>query len=517
MTRSTGDRACPDCGAIFRRGYLRCPIDGAELHDFTTDPLEGRTLQGRYVIDHFVGGGANGRVYAARHVRLERRYAVKVLYGDLAADPTMRGRFEREAEAASKLQHPNVVPVIDAELAGGGLCYMVMDFVDGPTLESRLQVEGVWPEERTIEVLRQLASGLEHAHRHGLVHRDLKPDNILFTSADGDHARITDFGVAWVAAPAHGKALTRPGDLVGTPGYMAPEQLLGKAVDARTDLYALGMVGYRMVLGRHPFGGSEVELLDAALDRAVPPLSKLGIESPRLEPVLTRLTERDPDRRPLAAEDVLEALREDRPPRGSPLRPRWLAAAAIVTGLALGVVFAWPEPSPAPPERQPEVVAPRAGAERSAADAPLRPTDEPTGEPPAPEAADAPTPNRETAESDEAPQRSRAEPRDLAPRRRQTAPPEPAPPERRTRAPSATPSETRAPTPTVDELQALYSEVGKRLDALDRAGHPEIEALKTRYFSVPFVRALSDPALRPSVKEQLGRLAREARRASERP
>ncbi len=169
---------------MYRSGFERCPTDGTELEVFDEDPIVGATLAGQYVIDHCVGEGAMGRVYQAHHARLQRRkFAVKILLGDLAADPTMRQRFAQEAEAASRLQHPNVVSVLDFGKTDAGLLYLVMEFVEGDTLADRID-RGPVPERDTIKIAKQLCLGLTHAHDQGLVHRDFKPDNVALVERD---------------------------------------------------------------------------------------------------------------------------------------------------------------------------------------------------------------------------------------------------------------------------------------------------------------------------------------------
>jgi len=473
--------------------------------DFIEDPLIRRVLGERYIIERFVGGGASGRVYSARHVRLGRQYAIKVLYGELSADPLTRARFEREADAAAQLDHPHLVPVLDAQLGEGELAYMVMDFMEGPDLESKLQREGPWPEERVREVLRQLASGLEYAHARGLVHRDLKPENILFVSDDRDRVRIADFGVAWVSEPEPKPGLTKPGDLIGTPGYMAPEQLMGRPVDARTDLYALGMVGYRMLLGSHPYGNTEVELMNATLEGEGPELLRHGVDAPSLEPLLRALCRREPAERPNSAAEVLAELDAPRVPTiaqdGSRTRWRreWLGLAALVmVGIALGIWGA----SGRSPTRPDDVGATAKPSDSLAAPALVglgAGTATSTDRGPGPvEVKDG---ARISAEQDGSrPPSSRA--------------PQRAPPSSTAKSlrPSRPPPQRPTPPPaSVEELQSLYEDVGRRIDALDRAGHPRAEDLKIRYFAVPLVAALTRPELRAGVREQLRRLNRQAR------
>src|SRR5262245_49177488 len=189
---------CPVCLAEFRTGYDCCPADGAELAPAVGDPLIGAELAGRYVIEELVGEGSMGLIYRAHHVNLPRRFAVKILFGDLIADPRMRIRFAQEAALASRLSHPNVVSVVDFGRSVSGLLYMVMDYVEGEPLSDLIAREAPLEPLFAVRIARQLARGLGHAHKHGLVHRDFKPGNVLLERHEDDLLvpRILDFGLA---------------------------------------------------------------------------------------------------------------------------------------------------------------------------------------------------------------------------------------------------------------------------------------------------------------------------------
>jgi serine/threonine-protein kinase len=223
---------------VFRTDFVRCPSDGGELAVGSVDPLIGSTIADTYVIEALLGEGAMGRVYRAHHrVLANQRYAIKVLIGDFAASATMCQRFAREAESASRLDHPNVVSVIEYGRSERGLHYLVMDLVEGASLAS-LIAQGPMPAERVIRIAHQLCEGLEHAHGRGVIHRDFKPDNILIVADAGrDIARIADFGLAM--AIGTDPRLTTNG-VACTPAYAAPEQLRGGTIDHRVDLYGLG-------------------------------------------------------------------------------------------------------------------------------------------------------------------------------------------------------------------------------------------------------------------------------------
>jgi serine/threonine-protein kinase len=205
-----------------------------------------------YLIESEIGRGGMAVVYKATDLRLNRHVAIKVLPPDVAFNADVKTRFIREAQTAAQLSHPNIVPIYTVEDRDGeSLVYFVMSFVDGESLGVRLSREGAWPVDRTIRVLRDVADALAYAHSRGVVHRDIKPDNILIDRASG-RPLVTDFGIARAAAGE--TRLTVTGVAVGTPAYMSPEQALGeREVDGRSDLYSLAVVGYHMLVGETPF------------------------------------------------------------------------------------------------------------------------------------------------------------------------------------------------------------------------------------------------------------------------
>jgi serine/threonine-protein kinase len=304
---------CSTCGAIYHKDYPRCPSDGAEVVMADRDPLLGSVI-GHYTIIELVGEGGMGRVYLAHHVSLpNKRYAFKVLLGDHAASTAMRARFTREAERASQLDHPNVVKVVDFGQTQHGLLYIVMDYVEGPSLVTLID-DGAMAPARVVMLARAVCEGLVYAHTAGIVHRDLKPENILVTPGpDGPVPRLVDFGLA-LSIDQSDARLTESGMTMGTPAFAAPEQLAGKPIDHRADLYALGMTMFEMLTGGlQPFEGQLMEVVSARTTRDAPRLSqrvpKLGV--PRgLEDVVARLTRRRPDDRYASARQVIEALDE---------------------------------------------------------------------------------------------------------------------------------------------------------------------------------------------------------------
>src|SRR5687767_5469020 len=211
------------------------------------------SLAGRYSIDRELGRGGMGIVYLAREVHLDRMVAIKLLPPDKATDPMLREHFVREARLAAKLSHPNIIPIHSVDETGDFVFY-VMAFVHGETLAQRVRTRGPLTSSEGARVLREVAWALSHAHSHGLVHRDVKPDNIMLEFITG-RVLVTDFGIA---SAAH--EVARAG-ASGTPVFMSPEQALGKDVDARSDLYALGITAFYALTGRLPFEDTDTTRL----------------------------------------------------------------------------------------------------------------------------------------------------------------------------------------------------------------------------------------------------------------
>ena len=271
-----------------------------------------KTLAGSYTIERELGGGSMSRVFVATETSLGRKVVIKVLPPELMEGVSVE-RFKREIQTAAQLQHPHVVGVLSAGETNG-IPYYMMPFVEGQSLRRRLARTGAIPIAETIGILRDVAKALAYAHEHGVVHRDIKPDNVLIT---GGSAVVTDFGIAKAIAAARtgfGGAeahLTQTGSSLGTPAYMAPEQAAADpGINHRADIYAFGVMAYEMLAGRPPFHGRSAQhLLAAAMTELPEPISELRPETPPLlEELVARCLAKDPDARPQSAADLVKVL-----------------------------------------------------------------------------------------------------------------------------------------------------------------------------------------------------------------
>jgi serine/threonine-protein kinase len=260
------------------------------------------SLSGRYSLDREIGRGGMGIVYLAREVHLDRLVAIKLLPPERAADPSLRERFLREVRLAAKLSHPNIIPIHAVEERDDFVFY-VMAFVDGETLTERVRSRGPVTGSDGARIFREVAWALAYAHDQGFVHRDVKPDNILLERATG-RVLVADFGIAAALGNASVDGVS------GTPEFMSPEQVLGTALDARTDVYGLGASAFFAFSGRFPFeGATATEILAKHVATPAPPLSSLGLPVPRkVAALVDRCLAKDMDRRPASAHVVAEKL-----------------------------------------------------------------------------------------------------------------------------------------------------------------------------------------------------------------
>ncbi len=283
--------------------------------------LIGKTIGGRYTIKSAIGSGGMGHVYKAIQAPINREIAIKVLRVDLAGQEGVTERFKREAKAASLINHPNAITIFDFG-EDDGILYLAMEFLAGETLRQRLRREPAFTVDQALDAFESMAGALGAAHKVGVVHRDLKPDNIFIAKFDaaGEVVKVLDFGLAKLLDPgtsAPEDQLTRPELRLGTPRYMAPEQALGiQPIDSRCDVYALGLLLFEMLAGRAPFTGEDgMEVLAQRLRKESPKLSAIAPNknfSEQMDGFLARMLERDRNKRPADANEVLIQIREIR-------------------------------------------------------------------------------------------------------------------------------------------------------------------------------------------------------------
>ncbi len=280
-----------------------------ENQDFQPEARLGEIVDARYRLVEHLGTGGMASVYLAAHVQTGAQAAIKVLHPALMDNAEMSERFRREAHAARSIRHPNVVSVWDFGRLPDGCHYMVLEYIPGEDLCMRLHREKPFAQVRAAKIALQVADALVTAHAAGVVHRDLKPDNIMLIERGGDtdFVKVVDFGIAKVAVQ-RGPALTTIGSVFGTPEYMAPEQARGVAVDQRTDLYTVGIVLYEMLVGRSPFAHEQfARVLIGQMSKAPPPLPS-SID-PELAALVMQLLAKDPADRPQTAAELVARLR----------------------------------------------------------------------------------------------------------------------------------------------------------------------------------------------------------------
>src|SRR5437773_144072 len=297
---------CSSCGADVSGG------DGPTSTS-SVDIVRGRLqriIEGKYRIERLLGKGGMGQVFLAHDLTLEREVAIKVLPPDVAQDDQVVRRFQQEAKTAAKLDHPNIIPIYRVE-SEGGLNYFVMKYIAGTSLEDVLEQKHALPIDYIQRVLWEAGCALGHAHQRGVVHRDVKPANIMFDH-DG-RVMLTDFGISKALQAASG--FTGTGMIIGTPHYMAPEQAKGAAVDGRADQYSLGVVGYRMVTGELPYVGDSVHtILYKHIFEEVPRVSTKRADTPEfLVAALSRALSKEPGQRYPTMEEFATAVWPEQP------------------------------------------------------------------------------------------------------------------------------------------------------------------------------------------------------------
>lgn len=304
-------KICPICKQHFNDKTNICPTDGEVLDDHM-EAMVGQTLDGQYFIEALLGQGGMGAVFRAKHTLLGDQVAIKVMPSSLSSNPEYQRRFLREGKAARRFTHPNVVGVHDLRTTSDGMLYMVMEYVQGNSLSSELKKRRRFTPEEAVKLLSPIGEALDIAHSLGIIHRDIKPDNIMVgKTADGlETIKLLDLGIAKMQT-SDATALTIDGQILGTPHYMSPEQWNGEELDGRSDIYSLGITLYELVAGRKPFEGRTLESLACqhALNVATPLNEVIEDTSPEFAQVIARMMEKTASKRPATCRACFDELR----------------------------------------------------------------------------------------------------------------------------------------------------------------------------------------------------------------
>src|ERR1043165_682112 len=314
---------CTTCNKTFVEGQTFCPDDGEVLQE-SPESFVGRVIDGKYRVEGFIAQGGMGAVYRARHILLGDEVVIKTLRSEMRSNAEWLKRFQREGKAARAFRHPNSVTVYDLSSGSDGQVYMVMEYVEGHTLDKELRARGRFTPAAALEVLEPVADVLDAAHARGVVHRDLKPENIMLGSdgRGGTVVKVLDLGIAKIVGggdvhAAGATSLTIAGQILGTPYYMSPEQWGEQQrdgnpeVDGRTDIYSLGIIFFELVAGRKPLGGRTLsELRQKHVSETLPSLSSLVPGVPEeFSRAVARAMAKDRGDRPQTAGELVEELR----------------------------------------------------------------------------------------------------------------------------------------------------------------------------------------------------------------
>ncbi|HEY9773339.1 MAG TPA: serine/threonine-protein kinase [Planktothrix sp.] len=396
------DKICLECNREFTGIMTVCPHDNSLLFARVQDPFVGTTLAGNYEIESVIGHGGMGVVYKARHALMDRTVAIKMLQAQLISDSMSVKRFQQESKAASRINHPNVITVYDFGISPTGQPYIVMDYLEGISLADVIKHEGQVSVERAIRVVAQACDALDHAHKQGVVHRDLKPTNIVLVKYDdeADFVKVVDFGVAKLMnSGADGQRLTQAGEVCGSPVYMSPEQCMGMELDPRSDIYSMGVVIYETLTGKLPIlGKTMVDTMSKHISEQAPRFSETRPDlyiPERLESVIFKALAKDPIDRHQTMEELKndlelaiprpgrsQVLRTQNAPEGAAVAaaifadPKKIGIAVVIAACAIGAagfaVAHMHNPKPAPAR----VTAPPPPVQPTPVTAPTKPTTE---------------------------------------------------------------------------------------------------------------------------------------------
>ena len=302
---------CPVCERKYPDDVSACEHDGVTLKTTAVveDPLLGKTIRGKYRVVKKLGAGGMGAVYLAEQLSIGRRVALKVLQREFAMNDEFIKRFHQEARLVGSLNHRHVITIYDFDQADDGSLFIAMEYVEGRNLKSIIH-EGPLKLSRALRFAVQIAEGLSAAHRAGVIHRDIKPENIMILQGL-EEVRVMDFGISRLRDTETLDRLTRPGMIMGTPAYMAPEQIEGHEVDEKSDIYAFGVVLYEMLTGETPFKApTPTALLMKHIKELPVPLRQLRADVPGgVEHLVMQTLEKQPERRQSAMEEIAIELR----------------------------------------------------------------------------------------------------------------------------------------------------------------------------------------------------------------
>lgn len=306
-----GIKKCNSCGSTYPGNLSFCLSDGSPL--VPLDSMIGVVLDGRYRLDSLIGVGGMGDVYRATHIHIDTEFAIKLLKPEFVADQTAIKRFRLEAKAAGRIQHPNAVRVTDFGVTPEKIVYLVMELVEGQSLRQLIRKEKRLETLRTINIVRQVCGAVDAAHRSGVIHRDLKPDNIIIDARhNAERVKVLDFGIAKLREAKSDAFLTQAGTIIGTPQYMSPEQCQGQSLDPRSDIYSIGILLYEMLTGAVPFDGeSTLQVVYNQLHQIPRSIIELSPHVPEpLANVIMRALEKEPENRQSSAIQLSEELKQ---------------------------------------------------------------------------------------------------------------------------------------------------------------------------------------------------------------